>query len=116
MRFARTLSETMFARLNLQQKILLLVTGSMTLIVVASSYLHNSRVRSLIERDHYDNALTQTLTLGSRVAQFDYFSDIADIQQEMQLVITSRRDFKQIDVYENRPAGPQLVATTVIIG
>ena len=112
MKFADGIAKTMFARLNLQQKILLLVTGSMTLIVVASSYLHNSRVRSLIERNHYDDALTQTLALGSRIAQYDYFSDIADIQQEMQLVITSRRDFKQIDVYENQPSGPQLVATT----
>jgi signal transduction histidine kinase len=99
-------------RLNLQQKILLLVTGSMTLIVLASSYLHNSRVRSLIEKDHYDNALSQTLALGSRIAQYDYFSDLEDIQQEMQLVLSSRRDFRQIDVYENQPSGPQLVATT----
>src|SRR6185369_10419931 len=30
----------------------------------------------------------------------------------MQLVISSRRDFRQIDVYENQPSGPQLVATT----
>jgi hypothetical protein len=89
----------MLARVNLQQKILLLVTGSMTLIVLASSYLHNSRVRSLIEKDHYDNALSQTLALGSRIAQYDYFSDIQDIQQEMQLVVSSRRDFRQIDVY-----------------
>src|ERR1043165_8317967 len=96
-------------RLNLQQKILLLVTGSMTLIVVASSYLHASRVRSLVEKDHYDNAVGQTLALGGRIAQFDYFSDIEDIQQEMQLVTSSRRDFKQIDVYENWPAGPQLI-------
>ncbi|HEY3581673.1 MAG TPA: HAMP domain-containing protein, partial [Pyrinomonadaceae bacterium] len=102
----------MLRRLNLQQKILLLVTGSMTLIVLASSYLHNSRVRSLIEKDHYDNALSQTLALRDRIAQYDYFSDIADIQQEMQLVISSRRDFKQIDVYEDQPSGPQLVATT----
>ena len=102
----------MLRRLNLQQKILLLVTGSMTLIVLASSYLHNSRVRSLIEKDHYDNALSQTLALRDRIAQYDYFSDIADIQQEMQLVISSRRDFKQIDVYEDQPAGAQLVATT----
>jgi signal transduction histidine kinase len=112
MKFARALWRMMLPRLNLQQKILLLVTGSMTLIVLASSYLHNIRVRSLIERDHYDNALSQTLALGDRVAKYDYFSDIQDIQQEMQLVISSRRDFKQIDVYENQPSGPQLVATT----
>ena len=112
MEFARACFETMFARLNLQQKILLLVTGSMTLIVVASSYLHNSRVRSLVERDHYENALSQTVALANRVAQFDYFTDIQDIQQEMQVVVASRREFKQIDVYENRPAGQQLIATT----
>ena len=99
-------------RLNLQQKTLLLVTGSMSLIVLASSYLHSGRTRSLIEKDHYDNAVSQTLALGDRVAQYDYFSDIQDIQQEMQLVISSRPDFKQIDVYEDRQGNPQLIATS----
>src|SRR5690349_7805197 len=99
-------------RLNLQPKILLLVTGSMSLIVLASSYLHSGRTRSLVEKDHYDNAVSQTVALGDRVAQYDYFSDIQDIQQEMQLVISSRPDFKQIDVYEDRQGVPQLIATS----
>ena len=34
------------------------------------------------------------------------------LQQEMQLVARSRPDFKQIDVYQNSPTGPQLLATT----
>jgi len=102
----------MRVRLSLQQKILLLVTGSMSLMVIASSYLHNGRTRLLIEKDHYDNAVSQTLALGDRIAQFDYFSDIEDIQQEMQLVVSSRPDFKQIDVYEEREGVPQLIATS----
>jgi len=99
-------------RLNLQAKILLLVAGSMTLILVASSYLHSGRIRSIIERDHYDNAVDQTLALSDRIAKYDYFSNLEDLQQEMQLVVSSRPDFKQIDVYENQQTVPQLIATT----
>jgi len=102
----------MRVRPNLQQKILLLVTGSMSLIVLASSYLHSGRIRSLIEKDHYDNAVNQTMALGNRIGQYDYFSDLEDLQQEMQLVISSRPDFRQIDVYENQPIVPRLIATT----
>src|SRR5215510_1320516 len=99
-------------RLNLQQKILLLVAGSMSLILIASSYLHSGRIRSLIEKDHYDNAVNQTIALGNRIAQYDYFSNLEDLQQEMQVVVSSRPDFRQIDVYENQPTVPRLIATT----
>src|SRR5215510_193371 len=99
-------------RLNLQQKILLLVAGSMSLILIASSYLHSGRIRSLIEKDHYDNAVNQTIALGNRIAQYDYFSNHEDLQQEMQVVVSSRPDFRQIDVYENQPTVPRLIATT----
>src|ERR1041385_2507515 len=96
-------------RVNLQQKILLLVAGSMSLILLASSYLHSGRIRSLIEKDHYDNAVSQTVDLGNRIGQYDYFSNLEDLQQEMQLVLSSRPDFRQIDVYEHQ----QLIASTV---
>lgn len=99
-------------RLNLQQKILLLVAGSMSMILLASSYLHSGRIRSLIEKDHYENAVSQTMALGSRIAQYDYFSNLEDLEQEMQLVISSRPDFRQIDVYENQEPVPRLIATT----
>ncbi|HET6972865.1 MAG TPA: ATP-binding protein [Pyrinomonadaceae bacterium] len=99
-------------RFNLQQKILLLVAGSMSLILLASSYLHSGRIRSLIEKDHYDNAVSQTVALGNRIAQYDYFSNLEDLQQEMQVVVSSRPDFRQIDVYENQPTVPRLIATT----
>src|SRR6185436_7450715 len=99
-------------RLNLQQKILLLVAGSMSLILLASVYLHSGRIRWLIERDHYDNAISQTAALGNGIAQYDYFSNLEDLQQEMQVVVSSRPDFRQIDVYENQPTVPRLIATT----
>src|SRR5689334_1667525 len=99
-------------RLNLQQKILLLVAGSMSLILLASSYLHSGRIRSIIEKDHYDTAVAQTMALSSRIAQYDYFSDLEDLEQEMQLVVSSRSDFRQIDVYENQQTVPRLIATT----
>lgn len=99
-------------RVNLQQKILLLVAGSMSLILLASSYLHSSRIRSLIEKDHYENAVSQTNALGNRIAEYDYFSNLEDLEQEMQVVVSSRPDFRQIDVYENQQTVPRLIATT----
>jgi len=99
-------------RPNLQQKILLLVAISMTSIVIASSYLHSNRIRSIIEKDHYDDAVGQTVALGNRITQYDYFSNLEDLQQEMQVVVSSRADFRQIDVYENQPTVPRLIATT----
>ena len=99
-------------KLNLQGKILLLVAVSMTLILLTSSYLHTARTRSVIARDHYENAISQTLVLTSRIATYDYFSSLPDMLQEMQLVAGSRADFKQIDVYKNTASGPQLIATT----
>src|ERR1043165_8410305 len=99
-------------RPNLQQKILLLVAISMSLIVIASSYLHSNRIRSIIETDHHDDAVAQTIALGNRITQYYYFSNLEDLQQEMQVVVSSRPDFRQIDVYENQPTVPRLIATT----
>ena len=104
----------MRVRLNLQWKILLLVAVSMSLILFTSSYLHTVRTRAVIAEDHYENAINQTLVLTNRISVYDYFSSLADLQQEMQLVAGSRPDFKQIDVYQNSSAGPQLVATTAL--
>lgn len=99
-------------RFNLQWKILLLVAVSMSLILLSSSYLHTVRTRAVIARDHYENAINQTTVLTDRISRYDYFSSLEDLQQEMHLVAGSRPDFKQIDVYQNSPDGPQLIATT----
>ena len=99
-------------RLNLQWKVLLLVAFSMSLILFTSSYLHTVRTRAVVAKDHYENAISQTLVLTNRISAYDYFSNLEDLQQEMQLVARSRPDFKQIDVYQDSPAGPHLLATT----
>lgn len=99
-------------RLNLQWKILLLVAVSMSLITVASSYLHGVRTRSIIAKDHHDNAINQTLALANRISKYDYFSNLEDLRQEIDLVASSRPDFKQIDIYQNTPGGIHLIATT----
>src|SRR6476646_1855974 len=99
-------------RLNLQRKIILLVAVSMSLILFTSSYLHTVRTRAVVAKDHYENAISQTLVLTNRIAAYNYFSNLEDLQQEMQLVARSRPDFKQIDIYKNSPAGPQILATT----
>jgi len=104
--------QALSVRLNLQWKILLLVAVSMSLILFTSSYLHTVRTRAVIEKDHYDNVIGQTLVLMNRISEYDYFSSLEDLQQEMQLVAGSRPDFKQIDVYQNSADGPQLLATT----
>jgi two-component system NtrC family sensor kinase len=100
------------ATLNLQWKILLLVAVSMSLILFTSSYLHTVKTRAVVASDHYENVIAQTLVLTNRISAYDYFSSLEDLQQEMQLVAVSRPDFKQIDVYQNSAAGPQLLATT----
>ena len=52
------------------------------------------------------------MALGNRIAQYDYFSNLEDLEQEMQVVVSSRPDFRQIDVYENQESVPRLIATT----
>lgn len=99
-------------KLNLQWKLLLLVAVSMLLVLFTSSYLHIVRTRRVIASDHYNSALNQTKVLIDRISAYDYFSDIEDLQQELQLVAGSRADFRQIDVYQNSPAGSHLIATT----
>ena len=98
-------------RLNLQWKILLLVAGLMTAITLTSFYLHGASVRSLVEQDHYDSAVAQTLSLAALVSGDDYFSDPEGLRQWVHLVAASRPDFRQIDVYERGADGDRLVAT-----
>ena len=84
----------------------------MTAIILTSFYLHSVSVRSLVEQDHYDSAVSQTLALAARVSGKDYLSAPEDLHREIQLVTDSRPDFKQVDVYEKGADGDRLIATT----
>jgi two-component system NtrC family sensor kinase len=99
-------------RINLQWKVLLLVAGTMTVIVLVSAYLHQLITKTLIEEYRYNNAVGQVVTVAKRAETNGYFSKPDDLLQEIQFLVNSRPDFNQIDVFQMTPAGDKLVATT----
>lgn len=104
-------------RLNLQWKVLLLVAGAMSAIVLASSYLHGLITARLIESDRYNTAVRQTATVAGRITARDLFArleagGLEDLRQDISLVVSSRPEFEQIDVYRSLPEGVRLVATS----
>ncbi len=104
-------------RLNLQWKVLLLVAAAMTAIVMASSYLHGLITARLIESDRYNTAVRQTATVAGRITARDLFArqdpeSLEDLRQDISLVVSSRPEFEQIDVYRTLPEGMRLVATS----
>ncbi len=99
-------------RLNLQWKLLLLVAGTTTLILLVSAYLHGIFTKSLIEEYRYDNAVGQVITIAKRAETNRYFASPADLVQEIDFLVKSRPDFHQIDVYQTTRTGEKLVATT----
>jgi two-component system NtrC family sensor kinase len=99
-------------RLNLQWKVLSLVAVAMTVILLVSLYLHGLITRILIEDIRYNDAVGQTVAMAGRIAARDYFLNLEDLRQDIQLVMVSAHaDFKQIDVYQSEPNGLRLVAT-----
>jgi two-component system NtrC family sensor kinase len=99
-------------RLNLQWRVLLLVAGAMTAILVVSLYLHGSITRSLIEEDHYNYAVSQTVALAGRITAREMFSDNVELQRSITHAVSSHPDFKQIDVYHSTVDGLHLEAST----
>jgi two-component system, NtrC family, sensor kinase len=99
-------------RLNLQWKLLLLVAGTTTLILLVSAYLHGVFTNLLIEEYRYDNAVSQVVTVAKRAETNGYFGSPADLLQEIDFLVKSRPDFHQIDVYQTTPAGEKLIVTT----
>jgi len=99
-------------RLNLQWKLLLLVAGTTTLILLVSAYLHGVFTNSLIEEYRYDNAVGQVVTVAKRAESNGYFGSPADLLQEIDFLVKSRPDFQQIDVYQTTPGGERLLVTT----
>ncbi|HAF14451.1 MAG TPA: hypothetical protein DCK99_12295, partial [Blastocatellia bacterium] len=99
-------------RLNLQWKVLLLVAGTTTLILLVSAYLHGVITKSLIEEYRYDDAVKQVVTVANRAQTRGYFNTPDDLLQEIEFLVNSRPDFNQIDVYQTTSTGEKLVATT----
>lgn len=99
-------------QLNLQWKVLLLVASAITVILLASTYLHGIITQSLSEEYHYDNAVGQVVTVAKRAETNGYFGSSADLLQEIDFLVKSRPDFRQIDVYQTTPAGEKLLVST----
>jgi signal transduction histidine kinase len=99
-------------RLNLQWKVLLLVAGTITVILLASTYLHGLITKSLSEEYRYNNAIRQVVTVAKRTQTYNYSASPNDMVQEIQFLVNSRPDFNQIDVYQPMPDGERLLATT----
>src|SRR6266481_1053126 len=99
-------------RLNLQWKVLLLVAGTITAILLASTYLHGLLTKSLSEEYRYNNAIRQVVTVGKRTQTYNYFNSPADLVQEIEFLANARPEFIQLDVYQNGADGEKLVATT----
>src|SRR5258706_12482551 len=99
-------------RLNLQWKVLLLVAATITLIVLASTYLHGLITKSLSEETRYDNAIRQVATVAKRTQTYNYFNSPAELLQAIEFLANARPEFVQLDVYQNVPDGEKLVATT----
>src|SRR5437660_6771047 len=102
----------MQVRLNLQWTVLLLMAGTITVILLASTYLHGLITKSLSEEYRYNNAIRQVVTVANRTQTYNYFASSNDLLQEIQFLVNSRPDFNQIDVYKSSPAGVNLLTTT----
>src|SRR5437660_10657907 len=103
-------------RLNLQWKVLLLVASTITIILLGSTYLHGLITKSLSEEYRYNNAIRQVVTVAKRTQTNNYFANRDDLLQEIQFLVNSRPDFKQIDVYKISPDGVNLFTTTAPSG
>src|ERR1700682_1756639 len=99
-------------RLNLQWKLLLLVAGTTTLILLVSANLHGVFTKSLIEEYRYDNSVSQVVTIAKRAETNGYFGTPNKLLQEIDFVVKSRPDFNQIDIYQTTPAGEKLIVST----
>src|SRR5258708_34724415 len=102
----------MALRLNLQWKVLLLVAGTITAILLASSYLRGLITQSLSEETRYNNAIRQVVTVAKRTQTYNYFNSPADLLQEIEFLANARPEFIQLDIYQTVPDGEKLVATT----
>src|SRR5437588_7226662 len=99
-------------RLNLQWKVLLLVAGTITIILLVSTYLHGLITKSLSEEYRYNNAIRQVVTVAKRTQTYNYLANPSDLLQEIQFLVNSRPDFNQIDVYQATHDGEKLIAST----
>src|SRR5437773_3448783 len=102
----------MHLRLNLQSRVLLLVTAGMTVILLLSNYLHGLVTAQVIEEDRYHTAVSQTVAIAERIAALQWFSHLDSLQRDIAVVARAHGNFRQIDIYRDAPGGRRMVAST----
>src|SRR5262249_6143832 len=103
--------QRMRIRLTLQWRVLLLVAGGMSAILILSAYLHGAITRYLIEEDHYNSAIGRTIALAERIAARDRLAGGDELGRDIQFTIGAHAMVKQIDVYQKTAAGFRLAAS-----
>src|SRR6516164_6313361 len=98
--------------INLQWRVLVLLTGGMALVFGLSAYLNDKSTQALVEEDRFNSAVKQTVAIADRIAAQQLLSKPADLQDDIAGTLRARPEFKQIDVYRNTPTGWELAATT----
>jgi signal transduction histidine kinase len=98
--------------INLQWRVLVLLTGGMALVFGLSAYLNDKSTQALVEEDRFNSAVRQTVAIADRIAAQQLLSKPADLQDDIAGTLRARPEFKQIDVYRNTPTGWELAATT----
>jgi signal transduction histidine kinase len=99
-------------RVNLQWRVLVLMTGGMALVLGLSAYLNDLSTRALVEDDRYTSAVNQTLAISERIGTQQLVEKPADLQAEIVGTLRARPEFKQIDVYRSAAGGWVLAGTT----
>src|SRR5215471_4576389 len=99
-------------RVNLQWRVLVLMTGGMALVLGLSAYLNDISTRGLVEDDRYTNAVIQTNALAERIDTQQLLKKPADLQNELVGMLRARPEFKQIDVWRSGPEGTWVLAGT----
>src|SRR5579872_3221996 len=99
-------------RVNLQWRVLVLMTGGMALVLGLSAYLNDLTTRQLFERDRYISAVNQTVAIAERIATQQLLDKPAELQAQLLGTLRARSEFKQIDVYRSSPKGWVLAGTT----
>jgi len=99
-------------RVNLQWRVLVLMTGGMALVLGVSAYLNDISTQALVEEDRYTSAVNQTEAIAERIDTQRLLNKPTELQNELVGTLRARPEFKQIDVFRSVPGGWELAATT----
>src|SRR5690349_2415071 len=99
-------------RVNLQWRVLVLMTAGMALVLGLSAYLNDISTRALVDEDRYTSAVVQTNALAERIDGQQLLNKPVELQDDLAGMLRARPEFKQIDVFRSAPGGWTLVATT----